>query len=124
MNIKNIADIRTDYVDDQNLQHIDCWFTEDDNEQGKTVAVVDLDTKKIIFFDNGYRLNEKVKEAINYVLNMELSKQEIEELKEIHDNIRTVLMNNGADEYGDCIIDEICEVTGILPTSVYYIDGE
>lgn len=55
---------------------------------------------------------------------MELSKQEIEELKEIHDNIRTVLMNNGADEYGDCIIDEICEVTGILPTSVYYIDGE
>jgi hypothetical protein len=124
MNIQNIADIRTDYVDDQNLQHIDCWFTEDDNEQGKTVAVVDLDTKKIIFFDNGYRLNEKVKEAINYVLNMELSKQEIEELKEIHDNIRTVLMNNGADEYGDCIIDEICEVTGILPTSVYYIDGE
>lgn len=124
MNIQNIADIRTDYVDDQNLQHIDCWFTEDDNEQGKTVAVVDLDTKKIIFFDNGYRLNEKVKEAINYVLNMELSKKEIEELKEIHDNIRTVLMNNGADEYGDCIIDEICEVTGILPTSVYYIDGE
>ena len=124
MNIQIIADIRTDYVDDQNLQHIDCWFTEDDNEQGKTVAVVDLDTKKIIFFDNGYRLNEKVKEAINYVLNMELSKQEIEELKEIHDNIRTVLMNNGADEYGDCIIDEICEVTGILPTSVYYIDGE
>lgn len=124
MNIQNILDIRTDYVDDQNLQHIDCWFTEDDNEQGKTVAVVDLDTKKIIFFDNGYRLNEKVKEAINYVLNMELSKQEIEELKEIHDNIRTVLMNNGADEYGDCIIDEICEVTGILPTSVYYIDGE
>ena len=124
MNIQNIADIRTDYVDDQNLQHIDCWFTEDDNEQCKTVAVVDLDTRKIIFFDNGYRLNEKVKEAINYVLNMELSKQEIEELKEIHDNIRTVLMNNGADEYGDCIIDEICEVTGILPTSVYYIDGE
>jgi hypothetical protein len=67
--MKNIAEIRTDYIDDQNLQHIDCWFTDDDNEEGKTVAVVDLDTKKIIFFDNGYRLNEKVKEAINEILN-------------------------------------------------------
>ena len=55
---------------------------------------------------------------------MELSKQEIEELKEIHDNIRTVLINNGSNEYGDCIINEICEATGILPTSVYYIEGE
>lgn len=67
--MKNIAEIRTDYIDDQNLQYIDCWFTDDDNEEGKTVAVVDLDTKKIIFFDNGYRLNEKVKEAINEILN-------------------------------------------------------
>lgn len=55
---------------------------------------------------------------------MELSKQEIKELKEIHYNIRTVLVNNGSNEYGDCIINEICEATGILPTSVYYIEGE
>ena len=55
---------------------------------------------------------------------MELSKQEIKELKETHENIRAVLMNNGADEYGDCIIDEICEAVGILPTYVYYIEGK
>lgn len=46
--------------------------------------------------------------------------QEIKELKEIHENIRTVLMNNGADEYGDCIIDEICYIVGIPTTTIYY----
>ena len=50
--------------------------------------------------------------------------KEIKELKEVHENIRSVLMNNDADEYGDCIIDEICEVVGIPPTYVYYIEGE
>ena len=50
--------------------------------------------------------------------------QEIKELKEIHENIRTVLMNNGAEEYGDCIIDEICEAVSIPATYVYYIEGE
>ena len=48
----------------------------------------------------------------------------IKELKEIHENIRSVLMDNGADEYGDCIIDEICEVVGVPPTYVYYTEGE
>ena len=49
-----------------------------------------------------------------------LSEKQIEALKEKHEAIRTVLMNNNCDEYGDCIIDEICEVVGILPTHVYY----
>jgi len=67
--MKNIAEIRADYIDDQNLLHIDCWFTDDDNEEGKTVAIVDLDTKKIIFFDNRYRLNEKVMRLLTEILN-------------------------------------------------------
>ena len=53
-----------------------------------------------------------------------LSKEQIKELKNKHEAIRTVLMNNECEEYGDCIIDEICEATGILPTAVYYIEGE
>jgi Mg2+ and Co2+ transporter CorA len=48
----------------------------------------------------------------------------IEELKNKHEAIRTVLMDKGCKEYGDCIIDEICEAVGILPTTVYYIEGE
>ena len=63
-----IAEIRTDYIDEQNLQYIDVWETDNDNEEGKTVAVVDLDTSKVIFFDNGYRLNKRIKEAINNIL--------------------------------------------------------
>ena len=55
---------------------------------------------------------------------MGLSKEQIKGLKEKHEAIRTVLMEYSCEEYGDCIIDEICEVVGILPTTVYYIDGE
>lgn len=41
-------------------------------------------------------------------------------LKEVHEKIRTILMDNGSKEYGDCIIDEICEAVSIPPTTVYY----
>ena len=53
-----------------------------------------------------------------------LTEKEIEELKEKHEAIRTVLMDFGNEEYGDCIIDEICAVVGIEPTTVYYEEGE
>ena len=52
-----------------------------------------------------------------------LSKKEIEDLKEKHEAIRTILIDNGSEEYGDCIIDKICEVVGIPPTTVYYEEG-
>jgi hypothetical protein len=48
----------------------------------------------------------------------------LKELKEIHENIREVLMKYNSPEYGDCIIDDICEAAGILPTTVYYIEGK
>jgi hypothetical protein len=46
--------------------------------------------------------------------------EDIEELKQKHESIRSILIEYGNEEYGDCIIDEISEVTGILPTTVYY----
>ena len=46
------------------------------------------------------------------------------DLKRKHESIRTILIKNGNLEYGDCIIDEICEVVGIPPTTVYYIEGK
>jgi len=55
---------------------------------------------------------------------MKYKYKDIDELKEVHEKIRTVLMNNSVEEYGDSIIDEICEVVGIPPTYLYYIDGE
>lgn len=46
--------------------------------------------------------------------------KDIEKLKEIHEEIRSILINYGNEEYGDCVIDEICEAVGIPPTTVYY----
>jgi hypothetical protein len=48
----------------------------------------------------------------------------MERLKGIHENIRAILIEYGCVEYGDVIIDEICEVVGIRPTTAYYEDLE
>ena len=61
------TEIRTDYIDDQNLQHIDCWFTDDNSEEGRTVAVLDLDTQKVIFFDNRFRASKKIQKVISEI---------------------------------------------------------
>jgi hypothetical protein len=53
-----------------------------------------------------------------------LTKKEIEKLKAKHKAIRDVLIDYDCEEFGDCIIDEICEAVGILPTTVYYVEGE
>ena len=41
------------------------------------------------------------------------------ELKAKHEAIRNILINNNCVEYGDCIIDDICDVVGSPPTTVY-----
>ena len=48
----------------------------------------------------------------------------IEKLKQKHEAIRKVLIDNKCEEYGDCIIDAICEAVGILPTTIYYVERE
>lgn len=49
-----------------------------------------------------------------------LTQIDIQELKEIHEKIRNILIDYDCKEFGDCIIDEICEVVGVLPTTIYY----
>ena len=61
-------EIRTDYTDDQNYTHVDYWKTENDNEEGRTIAIICRDTKKVYFIDNGFRSNDLVKIAISEVL--------------------------------------------------------
>lgn len=61
-------EIRNDYTDDQNYTHIDYWETEDDNEEGRTIAIVCRDTKKVYFIDNRLRGNHLVKIAISEVI--------------------------------------------------------
>jgi len=50
--------------------------------------------------------------------------ESLDVLKRKHESIRTILIENGNVEYGDCIIDEICDVVGIPPTTVYYVEGK
>lgn len=61
-------EIRADYIDDQNYLHIDVWQTEDDNEEGKTIAIVCCDTHKVYFIDNTMRNDHRIKDMINDIL--------------------------------------------------------
>jgi len=65
--MKPIAELKTDFIDDEDIQYLDAYFTEDDNEEGKTVAVVDRYSGKAIFFDNAYRTDKLVQEAIKEI---------------------------------------------------------
>jgi transcriptional/translational regulatory protein YebC/TACO1 len=73
--MKKAIEVLTDYTCDQNLTHIDAYFSHDDEDAGKTVAFVCRDTKKVIYKDNDYRSDKAVSEAIKTVL------KEIEEQK-------------------------------------------
>lgn len=63
---KSVEEVRSDYTDDQNYIHIDVSFTDED--EGKTVAIICADTKKVFFIDNTFRNNSLVLEEISEVL--------------------------------------------------------
>lgn len=79
-----ITEIKNDYTDDLGYTHIDIW--EDDNEEGKSCAVVCNSTGKVCFIDNSLRGDSGVKEAIEEVLKeLNLPKVTMEEyLKSIN----------------------------------------
>jgi hypothetical protein len=64
---KSVTEVRSDYTDDQNYIHIDVSFTDEDDE-GKTVAIICADTKKVFFIDNTFRNNSVILEEISEVL--------------------------------------------------------
>ena len=66
--LKPFAEIRTDHTDEDNFTHIDGFTTEDDNEEGQTLAVVCRDTGKVVYFDNLFRVHPQVQEAIKLVV--------------------------------------------------------
>ena len=66
--MKHIAEIITDHIDEDNFQYVDAYFDDDADSEGKTIAMVCLDTKKVVFIHNEYRLVSKVKNAIKEIL--------------------------------------------------------
>lgn len=63
------AEIRSDYYDDEEgVQTVDAWLTDDDNEEGKVIAKIRLDTKEVIYLDKDARRDCYAQEVINEVL--------------------------------------------------------
>ena len=115
--MKEIREIRTDHIDDENVQHVDIWFSDDDNAEGKTVAVVCLDTLKTFYYDNDYRLNPRVREAIQEIVAENVQPPtEPSQTKTVHvcdfcgsDNVQTKawVRPNENNEYVDLVSEEI-----------------
>ena len=64
---REIAQVKTDYVNGENYTFIDIFFTDDQMEEGKSIGAVCNDTKKVLFFDNRYSTDAKVLEAIKEI---------------------------------------------------------
>ena len=63
------SDIRSDYYDDiEGIQTVDAWLTDDDNEDGKVIAKIHLDTKTVDYLDPDAETDEYAQEVINEVL--------------------------------------------------------
>tara|TARA_R100000734_G_C3304151_1_gene94647 strand:+ start:497 stop:643 length:147 start_codon:yes stop_codon:yes gene_type:complete len=45
-------------------------------------------------------------------------------IKNKHENLRNILIKSGSKEYGDVILDEICDLFEYPPTWIYYKEGE
>ena len=62
------AEIRSDYVDEENMiQYVDAWLTLDGDEEGKVIAKINLITKEVEYLDSDARYDEYAQEAISTV---------------------------------------------------------
>ena len=47
---------------------------------------------------------------------------ELNKIEQRHINIREILIKYGSEEYGDCIIDEICDLFGYPDTNIFEVE--
>lgn len=64
----NYSEVKSDYIDDQNMCIIDAYKTDDGMEDGRQIAGVCCDTGKVVFFNNDERSNPQIRKAICEVL--------------------------------------------------------
>ena len=62
------AEIRNNYCDDEYV-YIDAWETDDDNEEGKVIALINIKTKEVGYIANSARSDDYAQEIINEALN-------------------------------------------------------
>lgn len=51
--------------EDNGFVHIDAWTTEDDNEEGKVIAKIDMITAEVTYIDERAKTDKNAQEAIN-----------------------------------------------------------
>lgn len=63
------AEVRSNYYDDvEEVQTVDAWFSDDDNEEGIVIAKIHLDTKTVDYLDPDAKTDDYAQEVINEVL--------------------------------------------------------
>lgn len=89
----------------------------------KDLVIVHEFCKQLGYNIDSLTLNEAIslkKEIIDSIEQSIISSDNKQGLEDTHEKIRNILINHGNKEHGDCIVDEICEVVGVLPTTAYY----
>ena len=59
------GEIRSDFLDDDIILYINAWLTDDDNEEGKVIAKMNVQTKEIEYLDDRARTDFYAQEIIN-----------------------------------------------------------
>lgn len=70
-----------------------------------------------------YDISDVHRQVVQFIKHYDLYQKQAEQfqvLKEKHEKLRNILIEYDAPEHGDCIIDEISELFGEQPTTVYY----
>lgn len=63
------SDIRDEYFDeDEGVQYIDAWLTDNADEEGTVIAKIHFDTKEVEYLDDDARYDYYAQEVINEVL--------------------------------------------------------
>lgn len=73
------GEIRWDYLGDHYT--IDAWLTDDDNEEGKTIATIDMETGEIIHHDVRAKSDPYAQEIINEVIHQRLLDRVVEVIR-------------------------------------------
>ena len=64
------AEVRSDFFDEiEEVQTVDAWMTSNDNEEGRVIAKIHLDTKQVEYIDTDARYDDYAQEVISEVLN-------------------------------------------------------
>lgn len=79
-----------------------------------------LDYRGLNLKEDGFEVMDVFMEKSFITLTNIYTEEELKTIEENHEKIRNILIESGMEEYGDCIIDNICSVLNYPTTIIYY----